>query len=143
MYQGSCLCGSIKYELESDLKAVVNCHCGYCSKAHGAAFTTLLFTPLANLTITQGKELLKSYHVENLNADRCFCSECGTRLFNSLPSSGRANVVVATLTTDETVRPLAHVNTESKCSWFEINDDLPQFSSSPGPDEFKELLSKQ
>ena len=141
MYQGSCLCGSIKYELESDLKAVVNCHCGFCSKAHGAVFTTLLFIPLANLTITEGKELLKSYHVENLNADRCFCSKCGTRLYNSLPSLGRANIVVATLTTDEILRPLAHVNTESKCTWFQINDELPQFLSSPSPDEFKELLS--
>jgi hypothetical protein len=141
MYQGSCLCGSIKYELESDLKAVVNCHCGFCSKAHGAVFTTLLFIPLANLTITEGKELLTSYHVENLNADRYFCSKCGTRLYNSLPSLGRANIVVATLTTDEILRPLAHVNTESKCTWFQINDELPQFLSSPSPDEFKELLS--
>jgi len=141
MYQGSCLCGAIKYELESDLKAVVNCHCGFCSKAHGAVFTTLLFAPLANLTITEGKELLESYHVENLNADRCFCSKCGTRLYNSLPSLGRVSIVVATLTTDEILRPLAHVNTESKCSWFQINDDLPQFLSGPSPDEFKELLS--
>lgn len=141
MYQGGCLCGAIKYEIESDLKAVVNCHCGFCSKAHGAAFTTLLFVPLANLTITEGKESLKSYHVENLNADRCFCSKCGTRLYNSLPSLGRASVVVATLTMDEVLRPLAHVNTESKCSWFQVNDDLPQFLSGPSPDEFKELLS--
>ena len=141
MYQGSCLCESIKYELESDLKFVMNCHCGFCSKAHGAAFTTLLFVPLANLTITEGKELLISYHVENLDADRCFCSRCGTRLYNSLPSLGRASIVVATLTTDEVLRPLAHVNTESKCTWFQINDELPQFLSSPSPDEFKELLS--
>lgn len=140
MYQGNCLCGSIKYELKSDLKAVVNCHCGFCSKAHGAAFTTLLFVPLADLRITEGKELLESYHVENLNADRCFCSQCGTRLYNSLPSMGRANLVVATLTTDDPICPLAHVNTESKCSWFQINDDLPQFLSSPSPDEFKALL---
>ena len=142
MYQGSCLCGSIKYEIESDLKAVINCHCSFCSKAHGAAFTTLLFIPLANLAITEGKEFLKSYHVENLNADRCFCSECGTRLFNFLPSLGRANVVVATLNTNEELRPLAHVNTESKCTWFQINDGLPQFLSTPSPAEFKELLSK-
>jgi len=141
MHQGSCLCGSIKYELESDLKAVVNCHCGFCSKAHGAVFTTLLFIPLANLRITEGEALLKSYPIENINADRCFCSKCGTRLYNSLPSLGRASIVVTTLTTDEILRPVAHVNTESKCSWFQINDDLPQFLSGPSPDEFKKLLS--
>jgi hypothetical protein len=142
MYQGSCLCESIKYEIESDLKAVMNCHCSFCRKAHGTVFTTLLFIPLPNLTIIEGKEFLKSYHVESLNADRCFCGKCGTRLYNSLPSLGRASVVVATLDTDEELRPLVHVNTESKCTWFQINDELPQFLSSPNPAEFMELLSK-
>ena len=141
MHLGSCLCRSIKYEIESDLKAVMNCHCSFCSKAHGAAFTTLLFIPLDNLTITEGKEFLNSYHVESLNADRCFCSECGTRLYNSLPSLGRASIVAATLTVAEELRPLAHLNTESKCTWFQINDELPQFLSGPSPVEFSELLS--
>lgn len=141
MHQGSCLCGSVKYEIESDLKAVIDCDCSFCSKAHGAAFTTLLFVPLASLTITEGKEFLNSYHVESLNADRCFCSECGTRLYNSLPSMGRANIVVSTLAAAGELRPLAHVNTESKCNWFQIEDKLPQFLSSPSPDEFRELLS--
>ncbi len=43
MHQGSCLCESIQYEIESDLRAVVNCHRRFCSKAHGAPFATLLF----------------------------------------------------------------------------------------------------
>src|SRR4051812_17393011 len=49
VHRGSCLCESIQYEIESDLKAVVNCHCKFCSKAHGAPFTTLLFMPFSRL----------------------------------------------------------------------------------------------
>ena len=140
MHQGSCLCGSIKYAIESDLKAVVNCHCRFCRKAHGGPFTTLLFIPLANLTITEGKELLKSHHIEGLDADRCFCSECGTRLYNSLPSLERVSIVVATLAAAEEIRPIAHLNTESKSARFKISDELPQFLSGPSPIEFKQLL---
>ena len=77
----------------------MNCHCSFCRKAHGGAFTTLLFIPLANLKITKGNELLNSFHVKGLDADRCFSSCCGTRQYNSLPSLESASIVVAAPTT--------------------------------------------
>ena len=40
MHQGSCLCGSIRYVIDDNLKFIVNCHCRFCRKAHGAAFTS-------------------------------------------------------------------------------------------------------
>jgi hypothetical protein len=141
VHHGSCLCESIRYQIESDLKAVVHCHCRFCSKAHGAAFTTLLFAPFSSLTTTEGVEFLARYHVANLDADRYFCKRCGTRLYSHAPSKGMVSLVVATLNVDQPLRPLAHINTESKCSWFQITDGLPQFSSTPSPAEFKQLLS--
>ena len=141
MHQGSCLCGSITYKIESDLKTVVNCHCSFCRKAHGGVFTPLLFISLSHLSIITGKYFLKSHHVDNINADRYFCSECGTRLYNALPSLNRASIVVATLNDVEEIRPIAHLNTESKFSWFQISDGLPQFISAPSPTEFRQLLN--
>ena len=141
MHQGSCLCESIQYEIESDLKAVVNCHCRFCSKAHGAPFTTLLFMPFAGLRIVAGAALIARHHLERVNADRCFCEKCGTRLYNHAPQAGMISLVVATLKDGPALRPVAHFNTESKCGWFKINDDLPQFASMPGPAEFRQLMS--
>jgi hypothetical protein len=139
--RGSCLCESIRYEIESDLKAVVNCHCRFCSKAHGAPFTTLLFMPFARLTIVTGAELIARYHIEKANADRCFCGKCGTRLYNHAPEAGMISLVVATLEDGEALRPVAHINTESKCAWFQIGDGLPQFASMPPPAEFRQLIA--
>lgn len=141
MHRGSCLCGSIVYELDSDLKAIVNCHCRFCRKAHGAAFATVLFVPFSRVTLVAGAELIEKYHVENLNADRCFCRKCGTRLYSHQPSSGMTSLAVASLDVDVPLRPLAHINTASKCSWVQIEDNLPQFPSSPGPADFARLLS--
>lgn len=141
MHRGSCLCGAVRYEVESDLKAVVNCHCPFCRKAHGAPFTPLLFMPFSQLTIAQGAEFLARYHIDRLDADRCFCVRCGTRLYNHAPARGMVSIIVATIDTDEILRPIAHVNTESKCAWLEINDGLPQFLAAPSPAEFKQLLS--
>jgi hypothetical protein len=141
MHRGSCLCGSVTYEIESDLKAIVNCHCRFCRKAHGAPFTTVLFMPFSGLRIAAGEEFIARYRVETLQADRCFCGKCGTRLFSHLPAAGMVSLVVATLDVDEVLRPVAHINTVSKCSWFEINDDLPQFQAMPAPAEFRQLVS--
>ena len=141
MHQGSCLCESIRYEIESDLKAVVNCHCRFCSKAHGAPFTTLLFMPFTSLRIVQGAELIARHHIENANADRCFCAKCGTRLYNHAPAAGMISLVVATLQDGCTLQPVAHINTESKPTWFRINDGLPQFASTPPPAQFRQLLA--
>ena len=141
MHQGSCLCGSVRFQIDSDLKAVVNCHCKFCHKAHGAAFTTLLFIPFARFELLEGEALITRYHVESLNADRCFCAKCGTRLFNYSRNYQMLSIVVATLTDAAAVRPCAHINTESKCGWYQINDDLPQFASVPPPAEFRQLLS--
>ena len=141
MHQGSCLCGSIKYAIDDRLHFIVNCHCRFCSKAHGAAFTTLLMMPFAKLELTAGKELLASYEVKALSALRCFCSKCGTRLYNYSQSLGMISLVVATLDTDVRLTPLANINVGSKCSWYPINDDLPQFQAVPSQAEFARILS--
>jgi hypothetical protein len=139
MHHGSCLCGSVKYSIDDDLKFVVNCHCRFCSKAHGAAFTTLLFMPFNKFEVVDGQTLLSSYEVKTLNSLRVFCSQCGTRLYNHSPSKGIISLVVATLDTDLKLRPLANINVGSKCSWFQIADALPQFSSTPNSGEFGQL----
>jgi hypothetical protein len=141
VHQGSCLCESVRYEIESDLKAIVNCHCRFCSKAHGAPFTTLLFMPFSGLKIVDGAELIARHHIETANADRCFCVKCGTRLYNHAPAAGMISLVVATLQDGGTLQPVAHINTESKRSWFRISDGLPQFASTPAPAEFRQLLA--
>jgi hypothetical protein len=47
--------------------------------------------------------------------------------------------VVATLDKDTKLRPLANINVGSKCSWYSIADELPQFSSTPSAAEFGQL----
>jgi hypothetical protein len=139
MHRGSCLCGSIVYSIDDDLKFVVNCHCRFCSKAHGAAFTTLLIMPFNKLAVIEGQTLLSSYEVKALNSLRVFCSKCGTRLYNHSRPKGMISLMVATLDADAQLRPLANINVGSKCAWYRIADGLPQFSSTPSAAEFDEL----
>jgi hypothetical protein len=141
MHGGSCLCGSIKYRIDDPVRFVVNCHCRFCSKAHGAAFTTLLIMPFNRFEVVEGQTLLSSYEVKALNSFRVFCSRCGTRLYNHSPSKGMMSLIAATLDSQAQVRPLANINLGSKCSWHRVADELPQFISTPSPSEFEQLLA--
>jgi hypothetical protein len=95
--------------------------------------------PFGKFEIVEGKTLLSSYEVKTLNSLRVFCSRGGTRLYNHSPSKGMISLIAATLDTDAKLRPLANINIGSKCSWYSIADELPQFSSTPSAAEFGRL----
>ncbi|SJN54313.1 Glutathione-dependent formaldehyde-activating enzyme [Vibrio ruber DSM 16370] len=77
VYQGSCLCGQVTYEVRGLSKDGAHCHCSMCRKFHGAAFGTL-FTA-EHVQWTSGQSLVKEYVAPN-GTIRTFCRECGSSL---------------------------------------------------------------
>ena len=45
MLTGSCLCGSVAYEVAAEPGPIVHCHCATCRKTHGSAFSTVTNVP--------------------------------------------------------------------------------------------------
>ena len=127
---GRCLCGDVRYELEGELPPLVNCHCQFCRRAHGAAFVTVAWLPRSSFRFICGEESVHQY--SRGGGFRCFCSSCATRLFNG-PTSGGGfiSLIVATLDEDPDTGPIMHINLESKAQWYAINDGLPQHESLP------------
>jgi hypothetical protein len=130
-HTGRCLCGAIRYELSGELGPLVNCHCQFCRRAHGAAFATVSWVPSAALCITAGESIIREYHPEGVGS-RCFCERCGTRLWNrSLSTPTHLSLVIASLDGDPPRGPVMHINTESKAGWYQILDALPQYAALP------------
>src|SRR5215831_14379516 len=102
VHRGSCLCGGIRYELGSQLRAITHCHCAMCRKAHGAAFATHGGVSKNSLSVVSGADLLKEYRSSSL-VTRSFCSQCGSQLFWS--KSGEDWVAVALGTLDTAYEP--------------------------------------
>jgi len=126
---GRCLCGEVRYELDADLPPLVNCHCQYCRRAHGAAFVTIGWLPRSSFRFTAGEESVKRYTTGG-GYHRCFCGLCGTRLLNSETSeTGFISLIVSTLDDDSHPGPVLHLNVESKAPWQTISDELPQHQS--------------
>ncbi|MNE61956.1 glutathione-dependent formaldehyde-activating enzyme [compost metagenome] len=126
---GSCLCGTIRYEISGPFLGAGNCHCSMCRKAHGSAFATWAFVKPENFRWTSGEELLAGFD-SSPGLRRCFCSKCGSQLVASHAGKVR-EVVLGSVDGDPGVRPAEHIFVGSKACWHEITDNLPRHEEWP------------
>lgn len=126
MTTGSCLCGSIRFEITGDLPGIQICHCGACRKAQGAPFATNLPVAEADFHFTSGQETLRAYE-SSPGKQRVFCSQCGSPIFSrAVAVPGVVRVRAGTLDAPVSARPAVHNFVGSKADWWEITDALPQ-----------------
>ena len=128
-YKGQCLCGSIKYEIDDIEAKIGHCHCSMCRKFHGAAFATYGEAKTDNFHWLQGEELLKTYLAPN-GTRRLFCEICGSSMV-FVPSNDTGELIefsMGTLDSEIGLKPNAHIFTKFGAGWYNIFDDLPQFT---------------
>ena len=126
---GSCLCGSVRYEVAGSLRLLGNCHCSQCRKSHGAAFATWGILDPDQFRWTSGAEFVRAYE-SSPGRQRCFCRRCGSPLV-STHDGVVGEVAAGTLDGDPGVRPREHIFVGSKAPWHEITDALPQYAQWP------------
>jgi hypothetical protein len=76
-YQGSCHCGAVQYQVETDLKQVIACNCSNCSR-NGYL---LNFVPVSAFNLKQGEEMLNDYQFNKKIIHHLFCRTCGAHSF--------------------------------------------------------------
>jgi len=131
MQMGSCLCGSIRYEINGPLDEVRNCHCSMCRKAHSAAFRSRASVRSRDFRWTAGEHLVTWYR-SSPNTQRGFCSHCGSPLLSRFDDSPEVfGLPLGCLDTDPGVKPAMHIFAGSKAAWFEITDLLPRHEAGP------------
>jgi hypothetical protein len=127
MIRGSCLCGSVRYEIRGEPGPIVFCHCSQCRKMHGAAFGTYFRVNRADFTLVSGEADIMSFRSSD-DVLRTFCGRCGSTLqFVRESRSDSFSVAIGTLDDDPGIRPSHHIFVGSKAPWYEIADDLPRF----------------
>jgi hypothetical protein len=127
MYKGSCLCGTVKYEVRGKLGAAIYCHCSLCRKATATAFATNAAVAASDFVVIEGESALKAFD-SSPGVHRLFCSSCGSPIISrrdAMPDVVRLRL--GTLDTPLPTPPTAHYFVASKAEWYEIHDDLPQF----------------
>ena len=114
-----------------------------CRKQQGAAFRSRARVRADDFRWVQGEGLVKFFE-STTGTFRGFCGECGSPIINKFDTRAKAaryrpaavaeyGIALATLDDDPGVRPGLHIFVGSKAPWFEITDDLPQYSEYPPP----------
>lgn len=131
MHTGTCLCGTIHYEIDGPIGAALYCHCSRCRKANGAAFAVTAPVAAKDLRFVAGEASLKSFSTAE-GIHRVFCAECGSPILSRRDSAPDVvRLRVGSLNTPLPQAPSAHIFVGSKAEWFEIHDGLPQHAERP------------
>lgn len=78
IYQGSCHCGTVKFEVEApEVLEVDDCNCSICRKS---GFLHLIL-PLSKFRLTEGEDKLSTYTFNTGVAKHTFCQICGVKPF--------------------------------------------------------------
>jgi len=130
--RGSCLCGTVTYEVAGPPARLVHCHCSRCRKARGAAHASNAFWPIAAFRWLNGETRTRHYKVPEAQFfTTCFCVVCGAKTPRLDASRDIAVVPAGALDHDLGMRPQMHIFVASKAPWFEIADDLPRHDAAP------------
>ncbi len=81
MYNGSCLCGTVKFTITDKIKNIVYCHCSLCRKAQGSAFATNGNVEIENFNFLSGQNNLTTYQYSE-NQTKLFCKTCGSPIMS-------------------------------------------------------------
>lgn len=126
MHKGSCLCGTVRYEIDGEITGAVFCHCQRCRKAGGSAFAANAPVIESNFKIVQGAEVFKVFSTP-AGVHRYFCSNCGSPIISKRDAApGFVRLRLGTLDTPLMNGPTERIFVDSKAEWDQIFDSLPQ-----------------
>ncbi|OED61042.1 aldehyde-activating protein [Vibrio tasmaniensis ZS-17] len=126
MYKGSCLCGSIQFELDGGVTDIIHCHCSLCRKASGSAYATNGFINAEDIKLTDKNNTLTFYESSE-GKRKYFCKTCGSPIYSSNSQSlKRLRLRLGILDTEISERPISHNFVTSKANWDDLDVELPR-----------------
>ena len=132
MHQGSCLCQSIRYEVDGELGDFGYCHCRSCRKASGSAHAANSPVERAKFRLLSGADTLREYE-SSPGKFRAFCSQCGSHIVAEREGKGTILLRMGCLDTPTTQRPKVHIWRSEGASWFNPKDQLPEWHEGTPP----------
>jgi hypothetical protein len=114
--KGGCLCGSVSYVANGQLRSVVACHCNQCRKTSGHyAAATQVETDRLQIA---GKSL--TWFRSSQKAERGFCATCGSNLFWRETGSPFISIFAGTIDGPTGLKMERQLYVESAGDYYEV-----------------------
>ena len=130
---GGCYCGAVRYEINGEPQASLQCHCRECQYISGGNTALLMIFPLEGFQLVSGE--MKQFRRPDLErpVTRHFCENCGTGIASETPNRPDSIVVkVGTLDDPSIFKPAVAIYTCDKQDYHHIPEDLLTFDKRPG-----------
>ena len=121
---GSCLCGGFKYMVKNPLNILMNCHCGMCRKAIGAAFFSAFMLPKDDFVLLEASTVASYRSSEHVL--RYFCQRCGCSTHGEDPNYPNVYCLIpGTLDGDPAIKVSGECFTKYKAPWQKLCEGVP------------------
>ena len=123
-YEGGCCCGALRYISDVPPEECGYCHCLTCQKTSAAPALVFASFPSNNFRYTKGDPDIYS---SSSHGNREFCALCGTQIaYRDTEFAETVDTNVGSLDDPSLVTPEYHIWCQSRVSWFETADSLPE-----------------
>ncbi|MFL6649634.1 MAG: GFA family protein [Sulfurifustaceae bacterium] len=128
--KGSCLCGTVRYEVDQLDGPIGHCSCRTCRKAHAAPFTTTARVQRKHLHWLAGEDHLVAFE-SSPGKKRYFCPKCGSHLIAAWDHEDEVILRVATLDESPHAEPVAHIWRSHEVDWLKFEGGIKSFPEWP------------
>ncbi len=120
---GSCLCGSVKFEVTLSEKEVHVCHCSICQRWAGGPGFAIKVEPDWKI---EGEDKL-TWYASSEHAKRGFCGTCGSHLLFRT-NDGSYHGVTALLENLDDLKVGEHIFIDTRPDFYKFADGAPQLT---------------
>ncbi len=132
LYEGSCLCGALRFHIVGSLASSRNCFCENCRKFAGTSPAVWAMAKTTDLSVLTPEASISRY--DSGQGIRCFCTSCGSPVwFESKDYPAITGIPLGALDGGDAPPPEMNLWTDSKPPWCTIDSSLNSFTN--GPDE--------
>lgn len=126
-WAGGCLCGTVRFRLQSQPFDAGWCHCRTCQRNSGAPAMVFASVAAGDWVASQGGDRIGIRRSSSFG-HRAFCTDCGTPLYMRVDHQPETlDFSLATLDEPGTIAPGFHIFWGSRIGWFDPGDDLPRY----------------
>ena len=125
MHTGRCLCGTISFEVQGELKAPDGCHCTMCRRLSGHYWVS---TDVARTDLALRGDDKLAWYASSDKVRRGFCSRCGSALFWDPVGRDRIAIAMGAFDKPTGVHMDKHIFVADKGDYYDITDGLEQIA---------------
>lgn len=128
---GSCLCGTVTFQISGEFESFFLCHCKRCRKGTGSAHAANLFSSTATVNWLSGHDSIQTYQIPETRHAKSFCTKCGSALPGVQLKGALVVVPAGSIDSAIHVRPTAHICVASRAEWDTYLENVPQLDGLP------------